>query len=106
MSGLGDIPPDLLAQKVQQRQLEGAATIACRAARASQAKGLSRAGYVIPPERLGSWTMPQRHPPVCKGTMNSGKAVWGPVNSQTALIGTPIEKAKEMEGRLEDMVLL
>jgi hypothetical protein len=100
------IDDDVLAQKVAQRQLDGTASITCRAARSAQAAGLSRAGYVIPPERLGSWTVPQRHPPVCQGTMNQGKAVWGPVNDQTSLIGTPLDKAKEMEGRLEDLVLL
>lgn len=100
--GLGDVPPDELAQKLAQRQLDGTASITCRAARAAQAAGLSRAGYVIPPERLGSWTVPQRRPPICIGK----PGVWGPVNDQTSLIGTPLDKAQEMEGRLEDLVLL
>jgi len=100
------IDDDILAQKVAQRQLDGTASITCRAARSAQAAGLSGAGYVIPPERLGSWTVPQRHPPICVGTMNAGKAVWGPVNDQTSLIGTPLDVAQEMEGRLEDLVLL
>lgn len=104
--GLGDVPGDMLSQRVQQRQIDGTASITCRAARAAQAAGLSRAGYVIPPERLGSWSVPQKHPPICKGTMDSGKAVWGPVNSQTALIGTPIDAAKEMEGKYDDLVLM
>ncbi len=100
------IDDDALAQKLAQRQLDGTASVTCRAARAAQAAGLSRAGYVIPPERLGSWTVPQKHPPLCVGTMNDGKAVWGPVNDQTALIGTPLDKAREMEGTLDDLVLL
>jgi hypothetical protein len=104
--GLGDVPGDMLSQRVQQRDIEGTASITCRAARAAQAAGLSRAGYVIPPERLGSWSVPQKHPPICKGTMDAGKAVWGPVNDQTALIGTPLDAAKEMEGRYEDLVLM
>jgi ribosomal protein L12E/L44/L45/RPP1/RPP2 len=104
--GLGDVPGDMLSQRVNQRQIEGTASITCRAARAAQAAGLSRAGYVIPPERLGSWSVPQKHPPICKGTMDAGKAVWGPVNSQTALIGTPLDAAKEMEGTYDDLVLM
>ena len=100
--GLGDVPADELAQRLAQRQLDGTASITCRAARAAQAAGLSRAGYVIPPERLGSWTVPQRRPPICIGK----PGVWGPVNDQTSLIGTPLDKAQEMEGRLEDLVLL
>jgi hypothetical protein len=101
------IEDDILAQRVAQRNIEGAASVTCRAARAAQAAGLSRAGYVIPPERLGSWSVPQRHPPICKGSFGEdGKAVWGPVNSQTALIGTPLAAAREMEGTLDDMVLL
>lgn len=104
--GLGDVPGDMLSQRVQQRQIDGTASITCRAARAAQAAGLSRAGYVIPPERLGSWSVPQKHPPICKGTMDAGKAVWGPVNSQTALIGTPLDAAKEMEGKYDDLVLM
>jgi ribosomal protein L12E/L44/L45/RPP1/RPP2 len=104
--GLGDVPGDMLSQRVSQRQIEGTASITCRAARAAQAAELSRAGYVIPPERLGSWSVPQKHPPICKGTMDAGKAVWGPVNSQTALIGTPLDAAKEMEGKYDDLVLM
>lgn len=92
----GDIPPDKMAQFLMQRQIDGAATETCRASRAMQAMELAAAGYVIPPERLGSWTVPQKRPPVCIGA----KGPYGPVNSQTALIGTPLDAAQEMEGNL------
>lgn len=92
----GDIPPDKMAQFLMQRQIDGAATETCRASRAMQALELAAAGYVIPPERLGSWSVPQKRPPVCIGS----KGPYGPVNSQTALIGTPLDAAQEMEGNL------
>jgi len=93
----GDIPPDRMAQFLLQRNVDGAATETCRASRAMQALELASAGYVIPPERLGSWTVPQKRPPVCIGAPGGA---YGPVNSQTALIGTPLDAAREMEGNL------
>jgi len=100
--GLSDVPPDMLSQKMEQRNMDGTPSPVCRAARYAVSQGLSRAGYVIPPEQLGSWTVPQKSPPICIG----GDGVWGPVNDQTALIGTPIAAAKEMEGRYDDLVLM
>jgi hypothetical protein len=101
-----DAKPDMLSQVLLQRQIDSTANISCRASRAMQAAEIATAGYVIPPEQLGSWAVPQKHPPVCVGG-NAGKPhVWGPINSQTALIGTPLDVAKEMEGKLGDLVLL
>lgn len=100
-----DGAPDQLSQVLLQRQIDSTASISCRASRAMQAAELASAGYVIPPEQLGSWAVPQKHPPICVGG-NTGKPhVWGPVNDQTALIGTPLDASKEMEGKLGDLVL-
>lgn len=100
-----DAQPDMMSQALLQRQIDSTASISCRASRAMQAAELATAGYVIPPEQLGSWAVPQKHPPVCVGGNNGKPHVWGPVNDQTALIGTPLDASKEMEGKLGDLVL-
>ena len=103
----GDLPPDNLAQRVEQRNIEGASSVACRASRAAAAAGLYNAGYTVPGEKAGVWSLPQRRPPICLGGGQlKGRSVWGPVNSQTALIGTPIEASQEMEDTMKDLVLM
>ena len=97
-----NLPPDNVAQMLLQRQIDSSADASCRASMAMQSAELASAGYVIPPEQLRSWSVPQRRPPICIG--NQGQV--GPVNDQTALIGTPLDAAREMEGHLSNMTLL
>jgi hypothetical protein len=97
---LVDMTPDALSKLVSSRNRETLKSAACANAWLKNMDELKAAGYG-PGKKIGSWTLPEKlRAPVCVGGRDGA---YGPINSQTSLIGTLLTDNVTKDG---DMNLL